>query len=153
MRADSKYPWYVFDVVIFIVVNIFALWWIKPGLNVIDNFPPFIIVLLGLAVFRGADIVSNEPVLAPLREPFVRHIHQHGKEIERPWRFGFRGAMGSLLYCPSCTGVWVAMALVYGYLIFPRVVIIVVVILAVSALERFLTSFYNIEKSEVRKIG
>jgi hypothetical protein len=146
MSNNSKYPWFVLDVMIFVIINLLVLWWIKPLPNIVSHFSPWFILLLSLAVFRGADVISNEAIFAPVREPFVRHVHQHDKEIEKPLKFGFRGAMGSLLYCPSCTGVWVAMVLVYGYLMKPGVFSIIIIILAVSALERFLTSFYNIEK-------
>lgn len=88
--------------------------------------------------------MANEKITVPLRAPFVSlTINEEGTEVETPKERGLRGAIGSLLYCPSCVGVWVATALMYGYLVFPVITLIIASILSLSALERFLTAIFD----------
>ncbi len=94
--------------------------------------------ILGLAVYRGANILSNEFVTTPLRAYFVKDVETaDGKTSEMPYETGLRGTLGSLLYCPSCTGVWIAMILTYSYVFWPGPASIVIFFLALSGLERF----------------
>jgi len=48
--------------------------------------------------------------------------------------------MGLLLYCPSCTGVWLSAALVYFYVFFPGPTFLAALFLALSAFERILSA-------------
>src|SRR5258708_2453997 len=115
MNFNSKYPWYILDSIIFLGLNVLMIWLVRPEVFVFQIFNPWKVFLFGLAVYRAADIISNETITEPLRAPFVKITEEHGKEIEQPKKYGFKGAMGSLIYCPSCTGMWVAMVLVYAY--------------------------------------
>ena len=94
---------------------------------------------LGLAVYRLANIVSNEQLTKPLREPFVDEKQRNGKMVEVPKGRGFLGAMGSLIYCPSCTGTWIAAILVNSFVVWPLPVKIIALIFALSAIERLFT--------------
>ncbi len=139
MKFDSKYPWYLFDMALFTVINGILLWVVgRTGKTIVIT--PFWIIVVAFAVFRGANVIANERITQVFRSPFVKLVMKEGKEIEEPFVSGFRGAMGALLYCPSCCGIWVAMILVYGLIFFPSIFSIVVVILALSAGERILTT-------------
>jgi hypothetical protein len=82
-------------------------------------------------------VVSNEFITTPIRAHFVKEVVVNGEHVEEPYDQGFRGFAGSLLYCPSCTGVWIAAIITYSYIIWPGATSIVVLLLALSALERF----------------
>jgi hypothetical protein len=143
----SKYFWYSVDLVIFTGLNVFLIWELHArfyGLHV--TWLEFII--LGLAVFRIANIVSNEQLTKPFREPFVDEKQQHGKMVEVPKKKGFMGAMGSLIYCPSCTGTWIAAIFVYSFVLWPRPVEIIALIFALSGLERIFTMLLGFLKSK-----
>jgi len=62
------------------------------------------------------------------------------KMVEKPKKYGFLGATGLLIYCPSCTGVWLSAALVYLYLFWPAPAILIALILALSAIERIISN-------------
>ena len=145
MDNETKYPWYILDIIIFIFINGVLLWQIGGRLSEM-HISWVHIAAAGLAVFRAANMISNEVVTKPLREPFVNIEHKHGKDVEVPKPRGFYGAMGSLIYCPSCTGTWIAMALFYAYVYWPGLTSAIIVILALSGLERLLTSTYNLLK-------
>jgi hypothetical protein len=136
----SRHPWFIFDIILFLLFNILLIWWAGDRVNQLQHLTVFQAVLLGLATFRGAHIISNEKVSQPLRAPFVKEIEQEDKTVERPLRHGFRGAMGSLLYCSSCSGVWVGAGLVYGYIFHAPITLVISSILAASAVERIITN-------------
>lgn len=131
------YPWLVLDMIIFITLNILLIRHIGPTSEMFALLTPFKLVLFGLAVYRGANIISNEFVTKPLREYFVIEKEINGKFVEEPREIGLRGFIGSLIYCPSCTGVWFSLIIVYSYILWPNYASIIVVLLAFSGLERF----------------
>ena len=104
----------------------------------IASIGPFRLVVLGLAAYRASNILSNETVTKPLRAPFVDEVEKDGKVVEEPKKQGFLGATGHLIYCPSCTGVWLSAALAYAYVFWPEPAYFIALILALSALERIL---------------
>jgi hypothetical protein len=147
MKYHSKHPWFLFDLVLFIAINVALIRLMDWQPSSFAWLTPYQALLFALAVYRGADIISNERITQPLRAPFIKLVtNEEGRQVEEPLPHGFRGALGSLLYCPSCSGIWVAMVLVYCRLIFPGPTEIAVVILALSAGERFFTNTVNVLK-------
>ena len=63
-----------------------------------------------------------------------------GKTVEKPKTSGFVGAIGLLVYCPSCTGVWLSAAIVYFYVFWPVQTFLVSLFLALSAIERIIAA-------------
>jgi hypothetical protein len=125
---------------VFVVLNVFLIAKINHlgRLSVIDNISFLRIIILGLAAYRAANVVSNEPVTKPLRSAFVDETKVEGKIVELPKKSGFVGFFGTLLYCPSCTGMWLAAALVYSYIFWPNQTLIIALFLALSAMERLI---------------
>lgn len=78
--------------------------------------------LMGVATHAITRIVTKDWVTAPLRAPFVKYERSRGAgEVEESSRgHGLRRAIGDLLTCPYCTGPWVALGLIAGYLEAPR---------------------------------
>jgi energy-coupling factor transporter transmembrane protein EcfT len=146
MKQDSKYPWYILDLFIFTAVNAVVIWLIYHRHLTFALPSVWLMIIFALAVFRLADIISNETITEPLRAPFVNIKEKQDKEVEVPKRSGFRGATGFLLYCPACTGTWVAMILIYFYIFWPHVAVIIGAIFALSGMERILTSLTNVLK-------
>lgn len=112
------------------------------GLYYLGRIPPgvgaFEFILLGFAAARLADIISTDEVMTWLREPFVETERTQiaGREVEtRTGRGrGLRKVLGDLIACPWCIGVWVAALLTYLYFLFPQVVWLFVVIMAIAEL-------------------
>ena len=131
MQSDSRYPWFLLELGIFIAINAVLLAIIKPTDVFQLTFSPLQLIIFGLAVFRGANIVSSETIMRPFRAPF-------NKKVEEPKSVGLKGAIGFLLHCPSCSGVWVAMILIYSYLLWPVPMWVIILILALSGVERII---------------
>jgi hypothetical protein len=80
------------------------------------------VALLGVASHKISRLVSKDKVTAWARAPFRRYVDQVGpNEIEEETRGeGMRAALGELVGCPYCLGLWVAGALAAGFVTAPR---------------------------------
>lgn len=136
--TDRKFRWFTVDMVVFAAVNVVLIANFRDVLPGMASIGPFRLVVLGLAVYRASNILSNETVTKPLRAPFVDEVEKDGKVVEEPKKQGFLGATGHLIYCPSCTGVWLSAALAYAYVLWPVPAYFIALVLALSALERIL---------------
>lgn len=143
MRINSRYKWYIVDIIVFGALNYLA--WQKIGNNVdlLAMITPFKLLLFGLATYRTADVISTESVTEIVRAPFMKKMPDNDSEHEQPKDRGFKGFFGRLIGCPSCMGVWVAMALFYGYIFLPTATSAIIIIMALTALERFASKIYN----------
>jgi hypothetical protein len=106
------------------------------------------LILLGLAAARMTDVISTDEIMRWLREPFVRMQETEiaGREVqERTGRGqGIRKAIGELLSCPWCVGVWVAAGLTYLYYLAPNIIWLLVLLLAVAEIGSILQTISTI---------
>ncbi|MBS1843582.1 MAG: DUF1360 domain-containing protein [Actinobacteria bacterium] len=80
------------------------------------------IVLIGVASHKLSRLIGKDKVTSPLRAPFTE-LEGHGGpgEFEEASRgTGARKAIGELLICPYCLGLWVVAAFAIGLLFAPR---------------------------------
>lgn len=79
-------------------------------------------VLLCAATHKASRLLTKEAVTSPLRAPFTRYEEATGEaEVNESVRGnGARHAVGELLTCPFCLGVWIASALTAGLVFAPR---------------------------------
>jgi hypothetical protein len=85
---------------------------------------------LGLAAFALSKLVAKEKVDAWVREPFVEE-HPEGR---RPKGTGVRYALGEMLTCTRCVGVWSALGLTALRVTRPREARVVNAVLGASAI-------------------
>ena len=136
MNNKRIFEWLTLDMIIFVVANVFLISNFSNKLASLNSIGFFKLLVLGLAAYRAANILSNEVITKPIRAPFVDESEKNGKMIEKPKKSGFLGAFGLLIYCPSCTGVWLAATLVYAYAFWPIPAFVIAMLLALSAIER-----------------
>ena len=80
------------------------------------------IVLIGVASHKLSRLIGKDKVTSPIRAPFTE-LEGHGgpAEFEEASRgTGARKAIGELLICPYCLGLWVVAAFAIGLLFAPR---------------------------------
>ena len=75
-------------------------------------------VLVG-ATFKAARTVTSDEVLSFVRDPFVQEAAHEGDEHEVE-SGGPRQAIGELVTCSRCIGVWAAAGLVSAHTLAPR---------------------------------
>jgi len=83
---------------------------------------PWDLLLCTGATHRLSRLVAKDPVTSPLRAPFTRFHGTTGPaELKEEVRgTGARKAIGELLTCPFCTGMWIATGLATGLVFAPR---------------------------------
>jgi hypothetical protein len=81
------------------------------------------LLLVGTASHKLSRLLSKDKVTSPLRAPFTELEGKGGPaELEESSRgTGLRKAIGELLVCPYCLGLWVVAAFSVGLIFAPRV--------------------------------
>jgi hypothetical protein len=92
---------------------------------------------VGVASFKLGRLIAKEDVAAFVRAP-VTESDESGEE--EPKGEGLQRALGELLTCPYCTGIWVAAGLTYGLVLFPRQTRVVTTVFGAEAVADFLNA-------------
>lgn len=92
------------------------------GRDVPDGLRVQDIALSALATHKLSRLLAKDPVTSPLRAPFTAYQGTQGPaELHEEVRgTGARKAVGELITCPFCTGVWVATAFTAGLVYLPK---------------------------------
>ena len=110
------------------------------------------VALLGVATYKLSRLVAKEKVTSFLRAPFTEFQESsgHGEVEEKPQGHGLRLAVGELLVCPYCLGLWVAGGFAAGMVVAPRSTRLVASVFATKAVSDFLQLAYKAaeERSE-----
>lgn len=100
----------------------FARWLSRSGRELPERVPASDLALLSVATHKAARLIAKDRVTAALRAPFTDYQEEGGpSEVEERARgTGLRRAVGELLVCPYCLGLWIAAALTAGLIVAPR---------------------------------
>jgi Protein of unknown function (DUF1360) len=100
----------------------FAAWVRATGRTLPERVEPGDIVLVAVATHKLSRLVTKDRVTSSLRAPFTRFQDDAGPgEVEEAARgHGLRRAIGELVICPYCIGLWIAAAFVCGLVAAPR---------------------------------
>ncbi len=87
-----------------------------------ERMAPADLALITVATHKLARLVAKDPVTSPLRAPFTRFAGTSGPaELQEKVRgTGTRKAVGALVTCPFCLGLWVATGFGFGLMLAPR---------------------------------
>ncbi|WP_333777971.1 DUF1360 domain-containing protein [Streptomyces sp. IBSBF 3136] len=98
-------------------VGVYAMVARYRGVRLPERFPPWDVVLLGVATYKTSRLLTRDTVTSFVRAPFTRRTGRgEGNEVlDEPRGTGVRRALGELLSCPFCTSAWTATALVCSY--------------------------------------
>jgi Protein of unknown function (DUF1360) len=95
------------------------------------------IVRVGLASYKLGRLVAKDEVTTWVRAPVTRD-----PDATEPKPRGVERALGELVTCPHCVGVWVASVLSYALVVFPRQTRLVTTIFGAQAIADFLNAAY-----------
>jgi hypothetical protein len=111
------------------------------------------IALIGTASFKLSRLISKKKVTAFVRAPFTELEGSGGPaELEEhPRGSGLRRAMGELLVCPYCLGLWASGAFHAGLLFAPRATRFSASVLTAMTVSDFLQIAYK--AAEERGLG
>jgi hypothetical protein len=94
-------------------------------------------VRIGLASYKLGRLVAKDEVTSWVRAPVTRDA-----DATRPKPQGLERAIGELVTCPYCVGVWTAAGLSYALVLFPRETRLVTTIFGGQAVADFLNAAY-----------
>jgi hypothetical protein len=111
------------------------------------------VVLIGTASYKLSRLISKKKVTAFVRAPFTELEGRGGPaELEeKPRGSGLRRAVGELLVCPYCLGLWASGGFHAGLLFAPRATRFSASVLTAMAISDFLQIAYK--AAEERGLG
>ncbi|HEY3759141.1 MAG TPA: DUF1360 domain-containing protein [Solirubrobacteraceae bacterium] len=94
----------------------------RTGRRLPERIPAGDLVLLAAATHKASRLIAKDRVTSVLRAPFTSLEGEGGPgEVEEQARgSGLRLAIGELLICPYCLGLWVATGFAAGLVLAPR---------------------------------
>lgn len=100
---------------------------------------------IGIASHKLSRLIAKDKVTSPLRAPFTEYEGKGGpSEFEESSRgSGTRKAIGELLVCPYCLGLWVVAAFAVGLLFAPKLTRFVAAAFSALTLSDFLQIAYK----------
>jgi hypothetical protein len=118
-----------------------------------ERVDPSDVVLVGIATHKLSRLITKDRVMAFARAPFTEYQEPGGAgEVEEKARGdGLRKAIGELLVCPYCLGLWTSAGMHAGLLFAPRVTRTVASTFTALALADFLQIAYK--AAEDRGLG
>jgi hypothetical protein len=100
----------------------FAAWFHRSGRELPDRVDARDLALVTVATHKASRLVAKDRVTSAVRAPFTRFEDDAGPgEVDESARGrGLRRAVGELLVCPYCLGLWLSAAFTAGLLVAPR---------------------------------
>ena len=108
----------------------------RAGLTLPERLQTGDLLAAGVATYKLARIISKDKVTTFARAPFTEFQERAGRgEVDEAPRGGpLRRAVGELLTCPYCLGVWIASGFVGGLVTSPRPTRVVIAALDIVAI-------------------
>jgi hypothetical protein len=125
----------------------------KAGRELPESVSAGDVVLLGTATHKLSRLVAKDKVTAFARAPFTE-LQGKGAPAEveeKPRGKGLRRAVGEMVVCPYCLGLWISGGLHVGMLFAPRGTRIAASVLSALTLSDFLQIAYR--AAEKRGLG
>jgi len=103
------------------------------------------VLTIGVASHKLSRLISKDKVTSPLRAPFTTLKGKGGPaELSESARgSGARRAIGDLLVCPYCLGLWVVAAFAVGLLFAPRLTRFLAAVFSALTISDFLQIAYK----------
>ena len=100
----------------------FALWMRRSGRTLAERPAAGDLLLITLATHKLSRMIAKDRVTSAVRHPFTEYEGEGGPgEVEeRAVGTGLRRAVGELLICPFCLGLWVAAGFTAALAVAPR---------------------------------
>ncbi|MEX1141659.1 MAG: DUF1360 domain-containing protein [Thermoleophilaceae bacterium] len=100
----------------------FAVWMRSSRRELPERMAPGDLALATVATHKASRLIAKDRVTSTMRAPFTRYEGDEGagEVSEAPRGHGLRRAVGELLVCPYCLGMWIAAAFAAGLIVAPR---------------------------------
>jgi hypothetical protein len=104
------------------LATLFSTWFRASGRELPEAIAPRDLALLTVASHKTARMIAKDRVTSTIRAPFTEFQSDDGPgEVNEAARgSGIRRAVGELLVCPYCLGMWTSAGATALLLVFPR---------------------------------
>jgi uncharacterized protein DUF1360 len=92
---------------------------------------------IGVASYKIGRLVAKDEVTTWVRAPVTRD-----EDATEPKQRGMERALGELVTCPYCVGLWIASGLSYALVLYPRQTRLVTTIFGAQAVADFLNAAF-----------
>jgi hypothetical protein len=145
---ERRPPLFVYSVLMAIFNSLFAAGLLlarRRGRELPERPAAGDIVLVGIASHKVSRLIGKDKVTSPLRAPFTELEGSGGPgELEERSRgTGARKALGELLICPYCLGLWAVAAFTIGLLFAPRLTRLIAAVFTALTASDFLQIAYK----------
>jgi len=102
--------------------GVFAAWLRSTDRELPERVEASDLALVAIATHKLSRLIAKDRVTSMVRAPFTRFQGDAGPgEVDEAARgHGLRRAIGELLVCPYCLGLWISSASLGGLIVFPR---------------------------------
>ncbi len=101
------------------------------------------LAMLGLATFKAARTVARDKVTSFVREPFVEGEAYDGENEKPTHDSELKQAIGELITCTRCIGMWLGAGLASTQILAPRTGRLLTSVLAAGAVNDFLLAGFS----------
>ncbi|MGZ5332159.1 MAG: DUF1360 domain-containing protein [Solirubrobacterales bacterium] len=117
----------------------------RSGRELPQRIGPYDVLLVGTASHKLSRVISKDKVTSFARAPFTELEGRGGPAEfeERARGRGARRAIGELLICPYCLGLWVVAAFTVGLLFAPRLTRVIASVFSALTISDFLQIAYK----------
>ena len=117
----------------------------RSGRELPERIGLYDVVLVGTAAHKLSRVISKDKVTSFVRAPFTELEGKGGPAEfeERARGTGARRAIGELLICPYCLGLWVVAAFAVGLLAAPRLTRVIASVFSALTISDFLQIAYK----------
>jgi hypothetical protein len=100
----------------------FSAWLRSSGRQLPERVDPADLALMTLATHKASRLITKDRVTSAVRAPFTRYEGDAGRgaDNEAARGRGLRRAVGELIVCPYCIGLWIATVFAMGFAVTPR---------------------------------
>jgi hypothetical protein len=100
----------------------FSVWFRRSGRHLPERIDGRDLALVTVASHKASRLIAKDRVTSVIRAPFAEYEGPAGpaEVSEHPRGRGLRRAIGELLVCPYCMGMWTSAAMTAGLLVAPR---------------------------------
>jgi hypothetical protein len=105
-----------------VLCGAFAAWLRSTDRELPKRVQPSDLALVAVATHKLSRLIAKDRVTSTVRAPFTRFEDDagHGEVDEAARGHGLRRAIGELLICPYCLGLWISSEFLGGLIVFPR---------------------------------
>lgn len=102
-------------------VGAFSAWFRASGRELPQRVGPGDVALMSVATHKASRLIAKDRVTSTARAPFTRFQGDAGPaEVDEAARGrGLRRAVGELIICPYCLGLWIAAGFAAGLIVAP----------------------------------